>query len=106
MRGLEAEIERDADVLEHGTDRGAKLLLAVAAAMKADADALLGVGLHLRDPAGATAMRARRAIRPNGGFKVSEGGGFIVEVRARQDRHGSNLQCRQPTLGMPCLQAT
>ena len=106
MRSLEAQIERDADVLEHRADRGAELLLAVTAAIQADADALLGIGFDLRNPAGATAVRARRAVRPDRAFEVGEGGGFIVEVGAGQDGHGRTLQCRQRTSGRPCLQAT
>ena len=106
VRGLKAEIERDTNVLEHRANSDAELLFAIAATMQADADALLGVGLDLRDPARATAVRAHRAVRPDRAFEVGEGGYFIVEMGAGQDGHGRTLQCCQPTLGMPCLQAT
>ncbi len=106
VRGLEALVERDANVLEHRADRHPELRFAVAALVKTDADALLRVRLDLADPAGATALRTNRTVRPNDAFEESEGGFFIVKVRAGKNGHGTNLQCRQPTPGWPGLQDT
>ena len=76
-------MQRQADVLEYSADRDAELRLAIAAAVEADADTLLSVRLDLRDPARAPALPANRTIGPDDAFEESEGGVFVVEVRAR-----------------------
>src|SRR5437868_988876 len=83
--GLHGLVEREAHVLEHGADLNGELLLAVATAPKAKPDALFGIGLHLRDPVHATAMRASATVRPDDAFQMLESLGFVVKFGAAEN---------------------
>lgn len=74
VSGLKPEMELDVAGLEHRLDRGRKLLLAVAAATKADPTTL-----HKCNPIQAAAMRTDGAFRPNQAFKLGISGGFVVK---------------------------
>src|SRR3954452_15806285 len=87
VRRLKHLMERDAGVLKDSADLDGELLAAVAALVKAIADALVGVRLDLADAAHAAAVRADRAVRPNHVLKESEGRFLIVEPGLRQNRH-------------------
>jgi hypothetical protein len=62
--GLQELMERNAAVLENRTHLDRKLLAAVAALVKANANPLGRVSLDLADAIHAAAMRADRAVRP------------------------------------------
>src|SRR5690606_459559 len=86
---LHPQVHLDLGLFEDGADLHRELPLAVAAAPQADADALLGVGLDLRDPIDAAAVRADRAIGPEHAFHELVGGGFVVKVGGAKLAHDS-----------------
>ena len=96
MDSLEHLGKRHAGMLEHGADLHSELRAALAALLEAVTNDAVGV-LHARLAANArqiidatadhAAMRADNAIRPNDAFEESEGLGFVVKVRGRENRH-------------------
>jgi hypothetical protein len=64
MDRLEQLMKRDASIFEYGADRHAELLAAIAALVKAMANALLRVRLDLADAIHRAAMSADRTLRP------------------------------------------
>jgi hypothetical protein len=80
-------MQRHPAVLEDGSDLHGELLAALVALVDAAAVCL---ALETSDPAGVgiAAMRAGRAVRPQGRFEVPEGLVFVLKVPFREDGHG------------------
>ena len=93
--GLEALVQRDVSLLEHGAYLDRELLAATLLTALVKAHAGLAEVVVLR--VDRTAMGADRSDRPKLAFEVREGGGFIVKVGAAQNGHDGDLQCCQPT---------
>lgn len=89
MHRLQEFVERDTAILKDRADLDRELLLAVAAAIEAVADALFGLRLDLGDPVHSAAVRANWTVRPQNGLKMLEGGFLIVEIRLGKNRYGS-----------------
>lgn len=60
----------------------------LAAALQAEADALLRVRLDRRDALDATAVRANGAVRPDDALNENEGGLLVVEAGEAENGHG------------------
>ncbi len=75
-------------VLENGPDRGVKLLPAGVALQRADFGAL---AVQPSAAAHRPTFGASNAIRPHDAFQLLNGGGFNMEDRSGENRHGHHL---------------